>query len=95
MMRPMMKSIPPLTAKVLGVLAVLLLAAVDLQAQCAMCKAVAQDAVNHQSFGVAVGLNAGIIFLMAIPYILLAVFIYAFFRKRISGFFRSIHQIHS
>ncbi len=94
-MRTMMKFIPSLTAKVLAVLSILFLAAVDLQAQCAMCKAVAEDAVDHQSFGVAVGLNAGIIFLMAIPYILLSVFTYAFFRKRILGFLKSFHQIHS
>lgn len=44
-------------------------------AQCAMCKAVAQSGSNTVSGG----LNNAILYLMAVPYILL----FIFFRKRI------------
>lgn len=59
----------------------------DLLAQgCAMCKAVAQGANGvfggEQSIGR--GLNRGILYLMAVPYVLLLLF----FRKRIVGFIK-------
>jgi len=82
-------------SKALAVLGALIFAITEAGAQCAMCKAVAQDAVDHQAFGVAVGLNSGIIYIMIIPYVLLGVLIYAFFRKRIKGFLQSFNKIHS
>lgn len=44
----------------------ILLMSVDAHAQCAMCKAVAE---NNDS-GVADGLNTGILYMMAFPYLL-------------------------
>ena len=63
-------------------------------AQCAMCRAVAEDAVDENGFGIAAGLNSGIVFLMGIPYILLAILFLVFFRKQIGGFWRSFNNIH-
>ncbi|MBK7946522.1 MAG: hypothetical protein IPJ85_15040 [Flavobacteriales bacterium] len=52
---------------------------------CAMCKAVAQgEGVFGGEQAIGRGLNRGILFLMAVPYLLL----FLLFRKRIVGFFK-------
>jgi hypothetical protein len=61
-------------------LAALGLFASDLSAQCVMCKAVAEDSAADGSLGR--GLNSGILYLMAIPYLLMAFFAWFVFRKR-------------
>lgn len=66
----------------------------DGMAQCAMCKAVAEDAASNSAYGIWSGLNMGIIFLMGFPYICLGVIVYVFFRKSIKGFIRSFNAIH-
>lgn len=63
-------------------------------AQCAMCKAVAEESMYDDAYGFAMGLNAGIIFLMLIPYFLLTALFLIFFRKQIAGFFKSFNEIH-
>lgn len=80
--------------KVLVVLAVILLVLGDLNAQCAMCSAVAESSIDEGGFGIAAGLNNGILFLMAIPYILLATLFFVFFRKQIGGFIKAFNNIH-
>jgi len=80
--------------RTLAVIVILVVSVSNSWAQCAMCKAVAQDAVDESGFGIAAGLNSGIVFLMGIPYILLAVLFLVFFRKQISGFWRSFNNIH-
>lgn len=57
----------------------------DLSAQCAMCKAAAESSMKSDSNSIARGLNSGILYLMAIPYIMIA-FI---FRKQIAKLWRS------
>jgi hypothetical protein len=57
----------------------------DAEAQCAMCKASTESARSNAS-NIGNGLNKGILFLMAIPYILL----FLFFRTRIIGLFKAI-----
>jgi hypothetical protein len=74
------------------VLTVLSVSTVD--AQCAMCRAVAENSLNDDGYGTAAGLNNGIMFLMGIPYILLATLFLVFFRKQLGGFFRSFNNIH-
>ena len=59
----------------------------DLAAQgCAMCKATVESGQNTTTFGgeqtIGRGLNQGILYLMAVPYVLL----FLLFRKRIIGF---------
>ncbi len=63
-------------------------------AQCAMCRAVAEENMYDDAYGYALGLNAGIIMLMLIPYILLVSLFVLFFRKQIAGFFRAFNDIH-
>jgi len=67
----------------------LALVSVALTAQCAMCKATAESATENVDKGIGEGLNAGIVYLMLIPYVLLATIALVFFRKKIMGFFRS------
>lgn len=76
------------------VLILMLLASGEAMAQCAMCKAVAENAQDESGYGLANGLNNGIIYLMGIPYLLLATLFIVFFRKQIGGFWRSFNQIH-
>ena len=58
----------------------LILATADVEAQCVMCKAVAEDSAADGSLGR--GLNSGILYLMAIPYAIMAFFAWFVFRKR-------------
>jgi len=49
-----------------------------------MCKAVAEDQAEEGPSGV----NAGILYIMAIPYIIL----FVFFRKKIFGFLKELRK---
>ncbi len=51
----------------------------QLDAQCAMCRAVLESEGNDS---VAEGVNNGIVYLMAIPYILIAVLFYFVFKAK-------------
>lgn len=62
------------------VLAAALLLPAMSEAQCVMCKAVAEDSASDGGLGR--GLNAGILYLMAIPYLLLGVLAGVFFWRR-------------
>lgn len=53
----------------------LVLFAVDTEAQCAMCKAAAESNLENDPKSIARGLNKGILFLMAAPYVIV-VFIF-------------------
>ncbi len=53
----------------------------DSSAQCVMCKAVAEDASSTAGV-IGKGINSGILYLMGIPYLLLATLGFVFFRKR-------------
>lgn len=59
-------------------LGVLLLMPLVGSAQCAMCRAVIE---SGQDTSLAEGINNGIVYLMAIPYILIGVLFYFIFRK--------------
>lgn len=72
-------------------LVLVLLWSTNADAQCAMCKAANESALDEES---GIGINEGIIYLMGIPYILLGVLGYVFFRKQIGGFFREFADIH-
>lgn len=54
--------------------------------QCAMCKAAAESDLENNPNSVARGINEGIIYLMLIPYILMAFF----FRKEIIRFIKGM-----
>ncbi len=70
------------------VFAALFLFGMNAEAQCAMCKATAESATDHVNRGIGEGLNAGIVYLMVTPYLLLAVIGTIFFRKKIVALFR-------
>lgn len=62
--------------------------------QCAMCKAVAEESISENGYGLAMGLNTGILFIMSIPYILLTLVVLVFYRKRVGSFIKSFSNIH-
>lgn len=68
------------------ILVVLLLLAEDSEAQCAMCKQAAESSMKSNPNSLARSLNSGILYLMAVPYIMIA-FI---FRKQLKQLFRKI-----
>lgn len=59
-------------------LLVLLLLALPVEAQCAMCRAVLE---SEEGQGTAKGINDGIVYLMSIPYLLIAGIGYAVYLK--------------
>ncbi len=66
---------------------VFLLTTLVFQAQCAMCKANAENA-SRENASVGEELNDGIIYLMLMPYLMLAVVVMVFYRKKIMAFIR-------
>jgi len=60
------------------VLIVLILLPQITEAQCAMCRAVLE---SEENISVAEGINNGIVYLMAVPYILVAAVFYIVYRK--------------
>ncbi|MEP2238779.1 MAG: hypothetical protein ABJI22_10505 [Maribacter sp.] len=63
---------------ILLVVVMFLLIPVDAEAQCAMCRAVLE---SESSGKAAEGINNGIVYLMAIPYVLVAGLFYFIYRK--------------
>ena len=63
-------------------------------AQCAMCKATAESASESIDESIGEGLNRGIIYLMAIPYVLLILGGLVFFRKKIVKFYKELGHAH-
>jgi hypothetical protein len=71
-----------------GILVILSLFSLISNAQCAMCKANAESASENVDKGIGESLNSGIVYLMGIPYFLLATVAIIFFRKKIAAFFK-------
>ena len=70
------------------------MASTNVEAQCAMCRAVAEDSIAENGYGMAMGLNSGILFIMSLPYICLAVGFLVFYRTKIIGFIKAFNNIH-
>lgn len=68
--------------------AVLLLGGQVAQGQCAMCKAT----VNGNEEAIGEGLNNGILYLMAAPYVLFLIVGLVFFRKKIAAFYKAMGE---
>ena len=77
------------SVKYLFLVTVLFVFSMGASAQCAMCKATAESATENVDKGIGEGLNAGIVYLMLVPYVLLATIALVFFRKKIAAIFRS------
>jgi hypothetical protein len=67
--------------KILSVLVLFVLFSQNAQAQCAMCKAIAETSQQSGS-SIADGLNVGIVYLMFFPYLLMGVVGYALYRNK-------------
>jgi hypothetical protein len=80
----MKKSLPAVITVIGSVLS-----EVNASAQCAMCRATAESATDNVSKGIGEGLNSGIVYLMVVPYLLLATVAIVFFRKKIAGLFKA------
>jgi heme/copper-type cytochrome/quinol oxidase subunit 2 len=65
---------------------ILLLFSIETHGQCAMCKAAAESDLQNNPNSLAQGLNKGILFLMAIPYVVVA----TIFRTDILTFFKNL-----
>lgn len=84
-----MKISKPLVVVVL-VLCAVLFTDTELFAQgCSACKAAAETGTDGNGNNVAGGLNNGILYLMAVPYVLL----FIFFRKRILAFLKELRSL--
>ncbi len=75
-------------AYILVVLVLLLIFTIDSRAQCAMCKAAAESDLENNSKSIARGLNKGILFLMAMPYLIVSVI----FRKELLGLIKNFKE---
>jgi hypothetical protein len=58
----------------------LLLSAAESLAQCAMCRATLENNVSNGKAGIAAGINFGILYLFAAPYIAIGVITFLWFR---------------
>lgn len=69
----------------------------DADAQCGMCKAIAEDGVGSEDgASVAGGLNTGILYLMGAPYLIMAfaIVLAIIFRKKLVGFYHDFRDIY-
>ena len=67
------------TKQIFWILAlVVFLAPIDVEAQCAMCRAVLESESTGKA---AEGINNGIVYLMAVPYVLVAALFYFIYRN--------------
>lgn len=76
--------------KIFSILLLSLLFFLRANSQCSMCRAVAESAVDENT--IATGLNAGIIYLLAIPYLLIGGIAFFFFRKPIAETFEGLKR---
>ena len=65
--------------------ALILFSSTDAEAQCAMCRKVAEDGMKNPEGNISRNVNSAILYLMAVPYLALG-FI---FRKQLLGMYRS------
>ena len=66
---------------IFGLILLFLLAGSDLWAQCAMCRGSVESSMGNGRNNVGVGLNTGIVYLFVMPYLLVAVIGYLWYRS--------------
>ncbi|MCU0389710.1 MAG: hypothetical protein MUE81_01200 [Thermoflexibacter sp.] len=54
---------------------------VDVQAQCAMCRGSLESSVSEGSNNLAAGINKGILYLLSMPYLIMAIIAYLWYRS--------------
>ena len=65
----------------LGIFVLFILTATNTWAQCAMCRGSVESSMGNGRNNVGVGLNTGIMFLFVMPYLLVAVIGYLWYRN--------------
>jgi len=63
--------------------------------QCAMCKATAESATDDYGNAISGGINTGIVYMMGMPYLLLGILGWVFYKDRIKGFLKDFMEIHN
>jgi hypothetical protein len=69
-----------LVGKSLFLVLVISLFSMDVTAQCAMCRATLENNVSNGDIGIAAGINFGILYLFAAPYIVIALIAFFWYR---------------
>ena len=69
------------TSRIVLVIIVLLVVAPDLMAQCAMCRGTVESTVSNGRSVIASELNFGILYLLVIPYLIVATIAYLWYRN--------------
>ena len=72
------------TISSLLILAFIIISNVNTFAQCAMCKTTVESDLKSGHASIGTNLNTGILYLMAIPYVVIMLGGYFFFRKQIN-----------
>jgi len=67
--------------KVFLLVALLLLTQIDAVAQCAMCRTTVESTISNGRSNIATGLNTGILYLLAAPYLIVAAIAFLWFRQ--------------
>ncbi|MFD3409284.1 hypothetical protein SKC37_11485 [Aquirufa sp. HETE-83D] len=67
--------------KVFILLALFLLTQIDAVAQCAMCRTTIESSISNGRSNIATGLNTGILYLLAAPYLIVAAIAFLWFRQ--------------
>lgn len=67
--------------KVFILVALLLLTQIDAVAQCAMCRTTVESTISNGRSNIATGLNTGILYLLAAPYLIVAAIAFLWFRQ--------------
>ncbi|GAA4468570.1 hypothetical protein GCM10023189_54120 [Nibrella saemangeumensis] len=67
--------------KLIIVITILIFAAPELMAQCAMCRGSVESTVSNGRSVVASNLNTGILYLLAVPYLMVAAISYLWYRN--------------
>ena len=67
--------------KVFILVALLVLTQIDAVAQCAMCRTTIESSISNGRSNIATGLNTGILYLLAAPYLIVAAIAFLWFRQ--------------
>ena len=68
-------------AVIFGMLMIFILTSADTFAQCAMCRGSVESSMGNGRNNVGVGLNTGIVYLFVMPYLIVAVMGYLWYRN--------------
>ncbi len=67
--------------KIFILVALLLLTQIDAVAQCAMCRTTVESSISNGRSNIATGLNTGILYLLAAPYLIVAAIAFLWYRQ--------------